>query len=163
MALALLPCDYVNEAYELLKENASDEFVDFFDYFEKQWLKKVLPKYWNGSSLEFRTNNYAEGKLYCHSRCLSILSYVGWHNKFNNRVDKHHPNVWHLIHCLKREELSFRQQLGKLNSGYQKKSSKPCATRAKIDVLTDRYEKRLIDMQEFIHGLATVVAKASKN
>ena len=138
MALALLPCDHVEEAYELLKGNASEDLAEFFDYFQRQWLKKMPPKYWNASTLEFRTNNYSEDILMSYSKLVFISYYLGWHNKFNHRVKKHHPNVWHLLKCLQREELSFRQQLGKLNSGGQKKPSKPCTTRSKIDVLTDR-------------------------
>ncbi|CAF1465953.1 unnamed protein product [Rotaria sordida] len=147
MALALMPFEHIQKAFELLKKDSPEEMEDFFHYFENQWLKRIPPKYWNVPTLEFRTNNFAEG----------------WHNKFNNRVEKHHPNVWHLIEYLKREELSFRQQLGKINSGLQKKSSnKTCTTRAQIDTLTKRHEQQQIDLLEFLHGLSTLVAKNSK-
>ncbi|CAF3710819.1 unnamed protein product [Rotaria socialis] len=99
MALALLPIELIEEAVQLIEDDSLTEMADFFRYFKYQWLTRVPPKYWNVSTLEFRTNNFAEG----------------WHNKFNNRVDKNHPNVWRLFECLQREELSFRQQLGKVN------------------------------------------------
>jgi hypothetical protein len=94
---------------------------------------------------------------------VSIFFHTGWHNKFNNRVDKFHPNIWHLFQCLKREELSFRQQLGKLNSGMQKNSNnKNCITRTQVQTLTKRHEGKEIDTMEFIHGLSMLIAKNSK-
>ena len=87
---------------------------------------------------------------------------IGWHNKFNNRVDKTHPNVWHLFECLQREELAFRQQLGKINCGMEKKSNNTsCTTRTEIDTLTERYEQNQISLSEFINGLSVLVARNS--
>ncbi|CAM4852204.1 unnamed protein product, partial [Rotaria magnacalcarata] len=60
MALALLPEEHVEEAFELLKSDSPEEMSDFFEYFQKQWLKRVPKKYWNVSNLEFRTNNICE-------------------------------------------------------------------------------------------------------
>lgn len=61
MALALLPVDLVDQAYEKLKEVSPQEMSEFFSYFKRQWLKRVSPTYWNVSNLQFRTNNYTEG------------------------------------------------------------------------------------------------------
>ncbi|CAF5224096.1 unnamed protein product, partial [Rotaria magnacalcarata] len=131
MALALLPEEHVEEAFELLKSDSPEEMSDFFEYFQKQWLKRVPKKYWNVSNLEFRTNNICET----------------WHSKFNNRVEKHHPNVWHLFQCLQRQELSFRQKLGKANSGQQLGSSnRKCTIRTQVDILKERYEQEHIDL-----------------
>ncbi|CAF1584841.1 unnamed protein product [Rotaria magnacalcarata] len=147
MALALLPEEHVEEAFELLKNDSPEEMSDFFEYFQKQWLKRVPKKYWNVSNLEFRKNNICET----------------WDNKFNNRVEKHHPNVWHLFQCLQRQELSFRQKLGKANSGQQLGSSnRKCTIRTQVDILKERYEQEHIDLIEFLYGLSTLVAKNSK-
>jgi hypothetical protein len=162
MALALLPIEHVEEAAELLQNDSPTEMVEFFKYIKYQWLKRVPPKYWNVGTLDFRTNNFSEGEFFFAKRAF-FFCHIGWHNKFNNRVDKHHPNVWHLFECLQREELSFRQQLGKLNSGMQKKSNKKiCITRTQIETLTKRHEEKEIDLMEFLHGLSTLVAKNSK-
>jgi hypothetical protein len=40
MALALLPVEHVEEAFQLLKENSPEEMVEFFEYYQKQWLKR---------------------------------------------------------------------------------------------------------------------------
>ncbi|CAF1349619.1 unnamed protein product [Rotaria sordida] len=125
MALALVPLEYVEEAYELLKNDSPKALAEFFTYYEKQWLKP-------------------------------------WHNRFNNRVEKHHPNMWHFLECLKREELLFRQQLGKLNAGIPKKtSSNVCISQKQIDTLTERYEQEQITLIDFLYGLSTLVAKRS--
>ena len=88
---------------------------------------------------------------------------IGWHNKFNNRVDKSHPNVWRLFECLQREELSFRQQLGKVKCAMQKKKNDTgCLTRTQIATLTERHEQKQITLLEFIHGLSMIVAQKSK-
>jgi hypothetical protein len=164
MALALLPIEHVEEAVELLKDDSPTEMTEFFKYFQYQRLKRMPPKYWNVATLEFRTNNFCEGELSSFfGKYVSIFCHIGWHNKFNNRVDKHHPNMWHLFECLKREELSFRQQLGKINSGMQKKSNNTtCITQTQVDTLTQRHGQKEIGLMEFIHGLSTLVAKNSK-
>ncbi|CAF3841949.1 unnamed protein product [Rotaria sp. Silwood1] len=41
MALALLPPDHLEEAFELLKNDSPEELIDFFKYFQNQWLKCV--------------------------------------------------------------------------------------------------------------------------
>ena len=70
--------------------------------------------------------------------------------------------MWHLFECLKREELSFRQQLGKLNCGIEKKpDTKKGHTRIQIITLSERYNQESIDLLEFLQGLATIIAKNS--
>ncbi len=115
------------------------------------------------STLEFRTNNFAEGeRLSFLEKCVLVFCHVGWHNKFNNRLDKFHPNVWQLFECLQREELSFRQQLGKINCGIQKKrNDTSCCIRTQIQTLTERHGQKQITLLEFIHGLSMIVAQNS--
>ncbi|CAF1023652.1 unnamed protein product [Rotaria sordida] len=163
MALALLPIELIEEAVKLLEDDSLPEMANFFKYFKYQWLTRVPPKYWNVSTLEFRTNNFAEGELLpCLEKCISVFSHTGWHNKFNNRVDKTHPNIWRLFECLQREELSFRQQLGKINCGMQKKTNDTCCSiRTQIVTLTKRHEQKQITLLEFIHGLSMIVAQNS--
>ncbi|CAF2967609.1 unnamed protein product [Rotaria sp. Silwood2] len=84
-----------------------------------------------------------------------------WHNRFNNRVEKYHPNVWHFFECQKPEELLFCQQLGKLNAGIQKKTCNICISRKQIDTLTEQYEQEQITLTDFLYGLSTLVAKRS--
>ncbi|CAF2981494.1 unnamed protein product [Rotaria sp. Silwood2] len=163
MALALLPIELIEDAVHLLEDDSLSEMKDFFKYFKYQWLTRVPPTYWNVSTLEFRTNNFAEGELLSFlEKCASLFCHIGWHNKFNNRVDKTHPNVWRLFGCLQREELSFRQQLGKINCAMKKKKNDTgCFIRTQIATLTERHEKKQITLLEFINGLSMIVAQKS--
>ena len=63
MALALLPVELIEDAVHLLEDDSLSEMEDFFKYFKYQLLTRVPPKYWNMSTLEFRTNNFAEGEF----------------------------------------------------------------------------------------------------
>jgi hypothetical protein len=76
MALALLPAEYVEEAFDLLEEDSPEDMAEFLEYFRKQWLKRVPKKYWNVSVLEFRTNNFTEGNLHSFYKiCTFLLSH----------------------------------------------------------------------------------------
>ena len=50
MALALLPREHVEEAFEAWKETSPTEMTDFFDYCLRQWFIGVSPNYWNVSN-----------------------------------------------------------------------------------------------------------------
>lgn len=63
---------------------------------------------------------------------------------------------------MKREEQSFRQRLAKLDSGIQKRPVKICASQMQIETLAKRYEKKEINLLEFLRGLSTTIAKSSK-
>ena len=153
MALALLPVELIEDAVHLLEDDSLSEMEDFFKYFKYQWLTRVAPKYWNVSTLEFLTNNFAEGELLSFlEKCASLFCHIGWHNKFNNRVDKTHSNVWRLFGFLQREELSVRQQLGKMNCAMKKKKNDTgCFVRIQIATLTERHgENKLLYWNSFM-------------
>ncbi|CAF3605993.1 unnamed protein product [Rotaria sp. Silwood1] len=95
MALPLLPLNEVEFAFEELTEQRPDVLMPLFEYFDNFWMKTTSMYLWNVSDLKIRTNNNCEG----------------WHNRFNHRVDKVHPNIWHFIDVLKKEEVHFQQQL----------------------------------------------------
>lgn len=61
---------------------------------------------------------------------------IAWHNEFYHRIDKHHPDVWHLFECLQREKLSFSEQLSKFIIDFQVGlNRKNCSIRGHINVL----------------------------
>ena len=137
--------------------------ADFFKYFEKKWLKCIPKKYRNVSNLDYRTNNICEGNALFESYGILFSLSIGWHTKFNNRVEKRHPTIWHLFQCLQRKELSFRQKLATINNGCEVGSNNTkCAIHMQIDKLNERYEQQHIDLIEFLYILSTLVAKNSK-
>ena len=91
-----------------------------------------------------------------------ILFYciLGWHNHFNHRVDKVHPNSRHFIDVLKKEEVRFRHRLLHAKSGLLKKKSKrTCIIQERLDVLYRHFSNNEIDLNEYLEGLSMIVAK----
>ena len=91
-----------------------------------------------------------------------ILFYcsLGWHNRFNHRVDEVHPNSWHFIEVLKKEEVRFRQQLLHAKSGLLKKKSKrTCIIQECLDVLYRHFSNNEIDLNEYLESLSMIVQK----
>lgn len=62
MALALLPLDKVESAFESLAANHPQSLDDLFEYFESFWMETTPIDLWNVFELKTRTNNNAEGK-----------------------------------------------------------------------------------------------------
>lgn len=84
---------------------------------------------------------------------------IGRNHRFNRLVDKYHPNIWHLIECLKREEVCVRQQMLKMTMGERKKrSSKTIGTQEKIDTLESRLAEKKINVEDFLAGISLVMA-----
>ncbi len=62
---------------------------DSIDYFRDHWMKNVKLILQNVAELNVCTNNNVEG----------------WNNRFNKRMNKHHPNMWAFVTCLQNEEV----------------------------------------------------------
>ncbi|CAF1372389.1 unnamed protein product [Adineta ricciae] len=95
MALALLPLNKVEPAFQALADNHPEPLDELFEYFETFWIETTSIDLWNVFDLKTRTNNNAEG----------------WHNRFSYRIDKKHPNIWHFIRVLHEEEIHFNQHV----------------------------------------------------
>ncbi|CAF4668775.1 unnamed protein product, partial [Rotaria socialis] len=144
MALPLLPLNEVEFAFEELTEQCPDVLAPLFVYFDNYWMKQISLILWNVSDLKTRTNNNCEG----------------WHNRFNRRVDKMHPNIWHFIDVLKREEVHFQQKLLHAKSDFFKKQSKrTCIIQERLEVLANHFSNNEIDVNEYLEGLSMIVAK----
>ncbi|CAF3028998.1 unnamed protein product [Rotaria sp. Silwood2] len=63
MALALLPRNKVESAFEHLANNHPSSINDLFNYFKDFWIEKVPIDLWNVHDLKVTTNNNAEGKM----------------------------------------------------------------------------------------------------
>ncbi|CAF1243363.1 unnamed protein product, partial [Didymodactylos carnosus] len=75
---------------------------------------------------------------------------------FKIRVNKHHPNIWHFINCLKQEEVYFRYQVIQTGRPRTKKINR---VQRRIDTLANHYENDEIKLEECLEGLSFVVAK----
>ncbi|KAL3697452.1 hypothetical protein R1sor_011528 [Riccia sorocarpa] len=78
----------------IIRESAS--MGRLLEYFQRQWFESIPTNMWNVHGIQRRTDNNCEG----------------WHSKFNNIVDRHHPNIFHLIERLRSEQItSVRERL----------------------------------------------------
>ena len=62
MALALLPVNKVELAFQPLADNHSESLDELFAYFESCWMETTSIDLWNVFDLKMRTNNNAEVK-----------------------------------------------------------------------------------------------------
>jgi hypothetical protein len=61
MALALVPVDKVEFAFQQVAREAPRSLKPLTDYFNRYWMTKVKWTLWNVSDVELRTNNIVEG------------------------------------------------------------------------------------------------------
>jgi hypothetical protein len=63
MALPLIPLDYIEDAFDIIANEAPDSMTSLVDYFDRYWITKVKWSLWNVSGIELRTNNMLEGEF----------------------------------------------------------------------------------------------------
>jgi hypothetical protein len=140
MALAFVQCDLIIPTFHQIRNAAPAALQPLFTYFEQQWLVNVPLQLWNVCDVDIRTNNGCEG----------------WHNRFNRAVDKHHPNIWHLLHCIKEEQASTEVTIFQISSGQDvlREVPKYKTIKKRIQNLRDRYRSGTIDVMSFVDGVS---------
>ncbi|CAF0940968.1 unnamed protein product [Didymodactylos carnosus] len=123
MSLALIPLGDVKIAFEELQDDSPLTLRPLFNYFSRFWLNEAPIHLWNVCGTSRRTNNASEGISLVPSGLNLMVVYVGWHNRFNVRVNKHHPNIWHFINSLKDEETHLSHKYKSLALVGEKKKS----------------------------------------
>jgi hypothetical protein len=95
-------------------------------------------------------------------RCLNDCE--GWHNRFNRAVSKHHPNIWHLLNCIRDEESSVRVVRNQLAAGHagRRNNRKYLSQTSKLTVLRKRYQDGEIDVIQLITGISHSLAFNTK-
>ena len=90
-ALAHVPIEYVSEGWlSIMESTPQDEaLTEFYDYFVDSWMDKE--EIWVCSGERHRTTNSVEG----------------WHNRFNKKIGKSHPNIYELLKGLQEEMLFY--------------------------------------------------------
>ncbi|CAF0966860.1 unnamed protein product [Didymodactylos carnosus] len=95
MALPFLPINVVVNTFNELQDETPlairKNLQPLYDYFDNYWLNTIDLEKWNVYGLEHRTNNICEG----------------WHTRFSQRVQKHHPHIWHFTDVLKKKNLNL--------------------------------------------------------
>jgi hypothetical protein len=159
MSLPLIPLSDIEAAFDVIADGAPDSMRPLIEYFNRYWMTKVNWSLWNVSDFDLRTNNVVEGEYFlpCHPQLDPGLC-AGWNHRFNRLVAKFHPNVWHLFECLKREEVTIRQQMLKMLTGVRKTvPKKTLSHQVRIDTLRSQFDQRTIGLDEFLEGLSLLV------
>ena len=93
MALAFLPVGDIPLAFAYVSDiafQADDRMAEFTKYVDRQWINNPnipLPL-WNCHHRDVRTSNAVEG----------------WHHRLSRHVRIGHPNAWHLIEDMPKEQ-----------------------------------------------------------
>ena len=76
----------------------------------------------------------------------------GWHNRFSSTVGKVHPNIWHLIEALQKEESATQITLVQLGAGLQVARTVPMYAQLnrRVETLQGQDNRREIGMREFL-------------
>ena len=158
MALALLPVNQIELAFEEIVNDAPASMEELLDYFHNHRIKKVKLSLWNVSNLDVRTNNHVEGERFDSACFIWALPFYesGWNNQLNKRMIRSHPNIWAFLECLKKEEVVFQQQLMKAKAGGQAK--KNLSMQKHLDTLRMRFVDDKINCMEYLEGLSLLLA-----
>ena len=140
MALAFVPEQIVQQTFDNLRDEAPVNIRPLFQYFHQQWFQNIKKEMWNMYGIRRRTNNDVEG----------------WHNRFNNLVDKHHPNIYDLISCIRKEQGFTETLMAQINAGQviNKTNKKYNLLNERISKLQQRFDDGEIGVQEFIRGIS---------
>jgi hypothetical protein len=94
---------------------------------------------WNVYDVDIRTNNSCEG----------------WHNRFNRAVDRHHPNIWHLLGIIMEEQASTEVLRSQIAAGQDvlRQVPKYRNMQKKIETIRGRYRAGTIDVIQYLDGI----------
>lgn len=140
MAIGFVPTNLVLATFAKLQDDAPVTIHNIYAYFEQQWLGNVSVDMWNVYDTDTRTNNSCEG----------------WHNRFNRAVDRHHPNLWHLLSIILEEQASTEVLLCQIAAGQNvlRERQKYTAMKKRIQTITKRYQDGLIDIFQYVDGIS---------
>lgn len=124
LALAFVPLEDVLDAFATLENDAPDELLNIFDYFNLNYVNgrraqgrraRVLPRFppciWNQYTATInnshKTNNISEG----------------WHNRFRILVAINHPDLYTFIQEIKKEQADTEKQIIEMDLGRNVKAN----------------------------------------
>ena len=140
MALGFVECPRIKATFNELRVAAPSTLQPLYVYFEQQWLGSIPMKMWNVYDTDVRTNNACEG----------------WHNRFNRAVDRHHPNIWHLLRVIMEEQAMTDVMRCQIAAGHNVCYEVPKykAIRKRITTICDRYRAGTIDVIAYLDAIS---------
>jgi len=123
LALAFVPLAEVPRIFSLLENDAPEDLLPIFEYFEKNYVlvviargrrRGILPRYpieiWNqhqgALTSSHKTNNVSEG----------------WHNCFQLVIGKHHPDLYSALSEFQKEQADVEIMISELSLGRKVRS-----------------------------------------
>ncbi len=133
-SLALLPKNFVSSGFQYIgnKFSTSIRWGRFSDYWNRQWRKANISVY----GLINRTNNFAESL----------------NKSINSLIKRKHPDIWVLIHNIKKVERDKADEILKAYHGtiiHTRRSGPTSALNKKINDATEIFE-RTLDIPRFL-------------
>jgi hypothetical protein len=152
-ALAFVPEDDVEDSFEQLREHLPDNAAPILDYFEG-YIGRPRPndqgranplfplEMWNVHDRTVegrpRTNNHVEG----------------WHRRFQANIGASHPNFWHFLDVMKREESLTRVEIAQMDAGVQPPAPRRVYRDVQQRILTIVQDYHNRDRMAYLRGIA---------
>ena len=85
--------------------------------------------------------------------------FLGYNNRFNNRLDKCHPNIWYFIDTIRKEVDTIHTLIIQINGGMCPRTKRLLTRIAqdRTNELYDRFNNTAITAQELLHELSFFV------
>ncbi len=164
MALALVPPQFISTLFENLANDLDhserDDLAPLFTYFTNYWLSRT--SMWNVFDVPDRTNNFSEGMLKQNDNYKFVIKtriFLGYNNRFSNRLEKAHPNIWYFIDAIRKEVDTVHSLIVQINSGMRPRKKRLITRIAqdRTNELYDRFNNNTITMQQLLHELSFFV------
>ena len=142
-ALAFVPVGMVRACFDELQNSAMETLQPLFNYFRRQWIERIRSEMWNVCGVKLRTNNHCEG----------------WHNRLNNAMRRHRPNIWHCLATLCMEQTMndiFRLQI-LAGAANQENNAAKEEREDNFKRLKDMLENGMINVFEYVNAIAVCI------
>lgn len=144
IAIAFVPVDDVEAAFDELQETVESDLITVFDYVEDNYIRGRK----RGRRAQGRSPPLFPKDIWnCYERTLEGLprttnSCEGWHNRLNLLMGKSHPSFFHVVEQLRKESVEVGQEIERLQAGHSpvKKRKKYADIDKQIERIVGDYE-----------------------
>lgn len=150
-ALAFVPADDVEEAFESLVDHISADAQPILDYFEDTFIGRPGRRNRRGPVFSLGIWNMFDRTVQELPRTNNNIE--GWHRGFQSSVGGCHPNIWKFLEALKKHQALQQVALTQIMAGdeiVQRRKYRDCARR--ILHIVEHYNDRHI--LDYLRGLA---------
>ena len=116
-ALAFVPQNHVVEAFEELQESSPDELGPIIDYFEDTYIGRKRRR--NRAPPMFRHETWNMNERAANELPKTNNKVEGWHRKMVSAVNSCHPNFWHFLEVLKKEQTLSNVVMNQAEAGQE--------------------------------------------